>query len=42
MLRKYGYPPDKQETATQTVLRRAEVVGFTMAASDTGNDLLVR
>jgi len=25
-LRKYGYPPDKQEKATQTVLEQAEVI----------------
>ena len=26
MLRKYGYPPDMQEKATQTVLEQAEVL----------------
>ena len=26
ILRKYGYPPDKQEKATQTVLEQAEVI----------------
>ena len=26
ILRKYGYPPDKQEKATQTVLEQAELV----------------
>ena len=26
ILRKHGYPPDKQERATQTVLRQAEVL----------------
>jgi type I restriction enzyme R subunit len=26
LLRKYGYPPDKQESATQTVLEQAEVI----------------
>ncbi|NMC10167.1 MAG: DUF3387 domain-containing protein [Methanothrix sp.] len=26
MLRKYGYPPDKQEDATQTVLERTTFV----------------
>jgi len=26
ILHKYGYPPDKQEKATQTVLERAEVL----------------
>ena len=25
-LRKYGYPPDKQERATDTVLEQAEVL----------------
>lgn len=26
ILRKYGYPPDKQEKATQTVLNQAELL----------------
>jgi type I restriction enzyme R subunit len=26
ILRKYGYPPDKQEKATKTVLEQAEVL----------------
>ncbi|MDD1759504.1 MAG: DUF3387 domain-containing protein [Methanothrix sp.] len=26
LLRKYGYPPDKQERATQTVLEQAELL----------------
>ena len=26
ILRKYGYPPDKQAKATQTVLEQAEVI----------------
>jgi type I restriction enzyme R subunit len=26
LLRKYGYPPDKQEKATQTVLTQAETL----------------
>jgi type I restriction enzyme R subunit len=26
ILRKYGYPPDKQEKATETVLEQAEVL----------------
>ena len=32
ILRKYGYPPDKQEKATQTVLEQAEVLsaGWTL------------
>jgi type I restriction enzyme R subunit len=29
LLRKYGYPPDKQEKATQTVLEQAEVLSET-------------
>ena len=34
MLRKYGYPPDKQEEATKTVLEQAEVLseGWAVAA----------
>lgn len=31
-LRKYGYPPDKQEKATQTVLRQAELLCHEWAA----------
>jgi type I restriction enzyme R subunit len=27
LLRKYRYPPDKQEKATQTVLEQAELLG---------------
>jgi type I restriction enzyme R subunit len=27
LLRKYKYPPDKQERATQTVLEQAELLG---------------
>ena len=26
VLRKYGYPPDKQEVATQTVIQQAELM----------------
>jgi type I restriction enzyme R subunit len=26
ILKRYGYPPDKQEKATQTVLEQAEVI----------------
>ena len=26
ILRKYGYPPDKQEKATQTVMEQAEAI----------------
>jgi type I restriction enzyme, R subunit len=33
ILRKYGYPPDKQEQATQTVLEQAEVLSETWAVS---------
>lgn len=32
ILRKYGYPPDKQERATQTVLEQAEVLSALWAA----------
>jgi len=32
ILRKYGYPPDKQEKATQTVLQKAEVLCGEVAA----------
>jgi type I restriction enzyme, R subunit len=31
-LRKYGYPPDKQEQATRTVLEQAEVLSEGWAA----------
>jgi type I restriction enzyme, R subunit len=33
ILRKYGYPPDKQEQATQTVLQQAEVLSHAWAAA---------
>ena len=33
ILRKYGYPPDKQEKATQTVLEQAEVLSEMWAAA---------
>jgi type I restriction enzyme R subunit len=29
---KYGYPPDKQEKATQTVLEQLELLGWEVAA----------
>jgi type I restriction enzyme R subunit len=32
LLRKHGYPPDKQEQATQTVLEQAELFGGRWAA----------
>ena len=32
ILRKYGYPPDKQESATQTLLEQAELIGKEWAA----------
>jgi len=35
ILRKYGYPPDKQEKATETVLEQAEVLSEAWAASGT-------
>jgi type I restriction enzyme R subunit len=28
ILRKYGYPPDKQEKATLTVLKQAKLLGY--------------
>jgi len=33
ILRKYGYPPDLQEKATQTVLEQAEVLSEAWAAA---------
>ena len=33
ILRKYGYPPDKQEKATQTVLEQAELLSQEWAAA---------
>jgi hypothetical protein len=33
ILRKYGYPPDKQEKATRTVLEQAEVLSQVWAAA---------
>ena len=33
ILRKHGYPPDKQEKATQTVLEQVEVLSEEWAAS---------
>ena len=32
ILRRYGYPPDKQEKATQSVLEQAEALSETWAA----------
>ena len=32
VLRKHGYPPDKQESATRTVLEQAEVLSAGWAA----------
>ena len=32
ILRKHGYPPDKEEKATQTVLAQAELLGWEAAA----------
>jgi type I restriction enzyme R subunit len=34
ILRKYGYPPDKQEKATQTVLEQAELICAEVAGMD--------
>ncbi len=33
ILRKYGYPPDRQEKATQTVLQQAELLGMEWATA---------
>jgi type I restriction enzyme R subunit len=33
ILRKYGYPPDKQENATQTVLEQAALLSEGWAAA---------
>ncbi|QJR22717.1 Type I restriction-modification system, restriction subunit R [Brevinematales bacterium NS] len=33
ILRKYGYPPDKQDSATQTVLEQAELVARNWVAA---------
>ena len=33
ILRRHGYPPDKQEKATQTVLEQAEVLSEVWAAA---------
>jgi len=33
VLRRYGYPPDKQEKAAQTVLEQAEVLSERWAKS---------
>ncbi|MFN3705611.1 MAG: type I restriction endonuclease subunit R, partial [Thermoflexales bacterium] len=38
VLRKYGYPPDKQEKATQTVLEQAEVLAAEWAAVEYAPD----
>jgi type I restriction enzyme, R subunit len=32
LLRKYGYPPDKEEKATQTVIEQTEVLSREWAA----------
>jgi type I restriction enzyme R subunit len=32
ILRKYGYPPDKREKATLTVLEQVELLGWEVAA----------
>ena len=33
ILRRHGYPPDKQEKATQTVLEQAELLSAAWAAA---------
>ena len=37
ILRKYGYPPDMQDSAVQTVLRQAEAASSTWVAPNKGN-----
>ncbi|MDP8909306.1 MAG: DUF3387 domain-containing protein [Chloroflexota bacterium] len=32
ILRRHGYPPDKQESATQLVIEQAELLGHEQAA----------
>jgi type I restriction enzyme R subunit len=32
ILRKYGYPPDKQVSATETILKQAELLAEAWAA----------
>jgi type I restriction enzyme R subunit len=38
ILKRYGYPPDKQEKATQTVLEQAEVIARDWAESKNGSE----
>jgi hypothetical protein len=38
ILRKHGYPPDKQEKATQTVLEQAALLSEAWAARARGED----
>jgi hypothetical protein len=38
ILRKYGYPPDKQEKATQTVLEQAALLSEAWATQAEGQD----
>jgi type I restriction enzyme R subunit len=37
ILRRYGYPPDKQEKATQTVLEQAEVLSRAWSTHQAGD-----
>jgi len=41
ILRKYGYPPDMQESATKTVLKQAEVIAKATAKSAPGSCTLI-
>ncbi len=41
ILRKYGYPPDKQEKATQTVLEQAELIAKDWIATEDSSALQV-
>jgi type I restriction enzyme R subunit len=41
ILRKYGYPPDKQEKATQTVLEQAELIAKDWVGAEGSTDVQV-
>ena len=41
ILKKYGYPPDKQERATRTVLEQAEVIARDWVGSEDSRNLTV-
>jgi Domain of unknown function (DUF3387). len=37
-LRQYGYPPDMQAIATETVLKQAEMIADELTEGDEGSD----